>query len=211
MDARIRLTSEEKKWIWAHARHRTTTKVTRGINDSVVDDDFVLLSAIGICGEVGWARWFGVPWYQNPGPGGDHHRPADLQLRTRVWCEVKASRNPRKVKIPWTTTEEWDLLAFASFHQKQSVVCLVGIADKRAFAGHGVLEEVVDVQERKVESIAMDAKWLWSSVDLMRAGLAGHRPAGGAGLRCPWCGGDWPCQQPACVSCLNRRENMGAG
>jgi len=208
MDARIRMTSEDKRWIWAHAKHRTTTKLARGINDSVVKDDFVLLNAIGICGEVSWARWFGVPWYQNPGRGGDHHLPADLQLRTGVWCEVKTSRNPKKVKIPWTTVEEWDLVAFASFFKKSSMVGLVGIADRRAFAAHGELEERVDVQERKVESIVMDTKWLWPSVDLMRAGMTAPQPSGGAGLRCPWCGGTWPCKERGCIECLKRRQEV---
>ena len=173
------------------ARHRWEGKKGRGVDRTYRKrDDRVVLNAIGISGEVMWARYFGVPWYQNPGEGGDHHRDGDLQLRSKAWVEVKTSRNGGGVKLHRSTGDRFDYLAFAHFQQKEKKVALVGIVPKA-----------------RIESDELVKEAFGDPAFLFRRTITMERPAAGDGLLCPWCIREpWPCKQPACVDSLGRRE-----
>ena len=187
----IRLNDEERRRIYRHAQHRWRTKEGRGVDRTEQkSQDRTLLNAIGIAGEVGWARYFGVPWYQNPGEGGDHHRDGDIQLRSKVWLEVKTTRNPKGVTLHRSTADRFTFLAFANYQEKEKKIQLVGVMPKD-----------------RIEHDKLDAAEFGNPQFLLDRTIHLPRPGKAEGLLCPWClKQSWPCTYAGCERALQRRE-----
>lgn len=181
----------ERLEIVRHARHRWDGKKDRGVDRTVhKGESRVKLNAIGLSGEIAWARFFGVPFYQNPEQGGDHHRDGDLQLRSKGWVEVKTSRNPKQCKVHRSTGDRWQFLAFAHWDQDAKKISFIGMMPK--------------VQ---VQSDTIPAEAFGSPAWTLTATIALPRPPAEVGLYCPWCIKErWPCSRSECEVALQKRE-----
>ena len=189
---------------------RRASKVLRG---RVRDQSFnkgqtVKNNAVGIAGEVCWARYLCVPWYQNSSAlGGDGHRIADLQDRTGAWVEVKTSRNPRFVRLQ--TKEQgrtWGYLACSWWNSDKRTLRLLGIAPQ-AFALASAEEKDVESYGKKRRVLQLETSRLPGAHTVFANYGSTHHPAGGEGLHCPWCiVGPWLCKNDRCEELACRRQ-----
>lgn len=207
-DARVRFTEAERRALHKLAQHRSAPKKGTKKDTSYSKTDTTILNAIGLACEVAWARWFGVPWYQNEGRGGDHHRRGDLQLRTGTWAEVKGSRNPNVIDIPSSTGSGWWLLLGTWWDEETHGAVLWGYADPPLVGDQSTAGERETVNGQRLSFHRMRTDDFISTRDIRRATANLSRPRTAAGLRCPWCFvKPWPCKEPWCVRALEARED----
>ena len=202
----ITFTHEEGAWIRKWAIERLRGKTSRGIDDSIHHVEGEELNIIGIVGEILYARIFAVPWYQNPGKGGDHHRKGDLQLRDGSWLEVKASRNPRQMVVHHTTGNLWDLAAFVWWNEKKRTGYPMGIITRGRLQEVGERKLVTNRWGRKVTVSTIGTGDLHASEPLAARTLKLQRPQWFRGAMCPWCLEATPCGKVECRRCLLIRE-----
>ena len=202
----IGFSSTEWATLTERARERWQGKANRGIDASISRGDGVELNTIGIIGEVLYARYCGVWWYQNPGEGGDHHRQGDLELRDGKWLEVKTSRNPKQMVVHHTDKGAWDLIGFCWWNPKLKLGYLRGFLSRAALHAKGKTKVGREQSTgRSVSVTAIDPTymqsvlWLEKTLKLPRAKLF-H------GAMCPWCMEPIPRKHNDCLACLKRRE-----
>ena len=202
------LSKEERAKIMYFAKQRAA-KVNKGYvrNRSYSDGSATLFNAIGIAGEICWARYLCVPWYHNPSPvHGDHHRAGDLQDRQGAWIEVKTSRNPRAVRIPPSTGMTWGYLAASWWNPTRKIIRLMGIAPQTMAIAMSVEKETKRKDGTQYTVLQLEAGSLPSCDSIFtNYGRTSH-PSGGQGLHCPWCiMGPWYCDQSSCEEAAARR------
>ena len=195
------LSPGERLAIHAMAKQRAA-KVLRGRvpDKSWAKGPVVMKNSIGIAGEVCWARYLCVPWYQNPDPlGGDHHRLGDLQDRWGNWIEVKTSRNPRSVMIDSSTGQAWGYLAAAWWNGKKKIMRLTGVLPYMlaiALSKEKTRKGTTGKERRVLE---LEASRLHRSDSLFANHSRTYHPTDGKGLHCPWCVvGTWDCTEERC-------------
>lgn len=203
------LSPGERIAIHAMAKQRAL-KVLRG---RVPDESFskgpaVMKNSIGIAGEVCWARYLCVPWYQNPDPlRGDRHRMGDLQDRTGAWVEVKTSRNPRTVRLQQKSATTWGYLAASWWNPTKKILRLMGIAPQ-AYVIAMSEEKIVKQYGKTHRVLELEARSLPGANTVFANYGRTHHPAGGKGLHCPWCiVGPWVCNNARCEESACRRAD----
>jgi hypothetical protein len=208
-ECHIRFTDEEKRSILKLAQHRAAPKLAAGIDRTQLKEDTVKLNARGLAGEIGYARWFAVPFYQNPSSGGDHHRNGDLRLRNGDWFEVKTTAKPLgDLVLRSTDGGKWDWCGSSVWRTKESILTLCGMASPTMARELGEDEE--RGKERKYTVRVLRGRHLRPTKPLAeRTARMKPRPTGdGSGLRCPWCFKVWPCGDLECAAALVRREEI---
>lgn len=203
------LTPSERAKIYYLGKKRAEKILRREVVDkSYADGNTVLFNSIGIVGEVCWARYLCVPWYQNPSMlHGDHHRPGDLQDRTGAWIEVKTSRNPRSVRIPPSTGRTWGYLAASWWNPTKKILRLMGIAPQTFAISMAEEKETKRKDGKRTRILQLEASRLPSADSIFADYGRTHHPSGGEGLHCPWCiMGPWYCDQPSCEAKLCKRS-----
>ena len=204
------LTPSERAKIYYLAKKRAAKILKRQVRDkSYSDGNTVLFNSIGIVGEVCWARYLCVPWYQNPSTlYGDHHRAGDLQDRTGAWVEVKTSRNPRSVRIPPSTGRTWGYLAASWWNPTKKILRLMGIAPQTMAIALSVEKHVKKKDGRITRVLELEARSLPGANTVFANYGRTHHPAGGKGLHCPWCiVGPWVCNNARCEESACRRAD----
>lgn len=206
-DCRLRFNESEKAAVYREAQHRARHKRGTRVDTSLSKADAAVLNAVGIICEVAWARWFAVPWYQNPGARGDHHRFGDLRLRSGIWAEVKGARDPNRILLPSSTGEKWSVLCATWWDKSQNTAVMHGVLEHHQIGELATVKERGAVNGQTLRVLEIDTNRFLSSVLMMERSVCLPRPKAERGLRCPWCiAAEWPCADPTCVQALEARE-----
>jgi hypothetical protein len=210
----IHFSREECDLIKKHAVHRCKKKVEGGFDKSVDAkaydvDKHIRNNAVGIVGEVSYARFLSVPWFQNPDEyGGDHGRPGDLVMRSGTAVECKTSGNPRGFIIPYYTGTEWELVAMGQWVRKKRVCKLRGVMSREFAFYIGTLIDQTAPDGSLKKGLYVEARHL-APIEMLHGAAMDTRPKAGFGLMCPWCMEKaWPCKEAACVRARQQREKL---